>query len=138
MSLGQDVSIIEVGGKVRETIENALEEAVAIPMDKGHRANTLGQLGPIWIVDEGDKMHQNLTKNGLGLVTSANSRNHCVHVDAKTQKIGDIDHSTDTCDGSLACGFLGINDIHDVLVGCLVLGRQLSIHETFVPLHEKC
>ncbi len=34
MSFGHDVSVPEVGSEIREAVENALKEAVAIPVDE--------------------------------------------------------------------------------------------------------
>jgi hypothetical protein len=65
-SLRHDVPISKIGGKIHEAIENLLKEAFTKPMDKRHGTDALGPLHPLGIVDEGDKMHQNLTENGLG------------------------------------------------------------------------
>ncbi len=36
-----DVPISKVGGEIRKAIENTLKEALAIPMDEGHRTDIL-------------------------------------------------------------------------------------------------
>ena len=92
----------KIGGEICEAIENALEEAVAIPMDEGHKANTFGPLHPIRVVDETNKVHQNLTEDWLGLITGADGRDHRIHVDTETREVSDIYHGTDTGDGRLA------------------------------------
>ena len=40
-SLGHDIPILKIGGKICEAIENALKEAVAMPMNERHRTNAL-------------------------------------------------------------------------------------------------
>ena len=55
MSLGHDVSVPKVGGKICRAIENALEEALAITMDERHGTDALEPLGPIEIVDKEEK-----------------------------------------------------------------------------------
>ena len=82
MSFRHDVSILEVSSEVCEAIEDVLEEAVAVPMDEGHGTDAIGPLGPIGIVDNGDKIHQDLMKNRLRLITHADGRDHRVNVDA--------------------------------------------------------
>ncbi len=42
------------------------------------------------------------------------------------------------CNGSLVCGFLRIDDVHDILGSGLVLSGKLLINKPCVSLWEKC
>ncbi len=57
---------------------------------------------------------------GLSLVQI--TRNHRVHVDTHAREVGDIDHGANTGNGNLACRHLGIDNVHDILVGGLIFG----------------
>ena len=119
---GHDISVPKISGEICEAIENALEEAVAIPMNKGHKADAFGPLRPIRIVDETNEVHQNLTEDWLRLIAGADGRDHRIHVNAETREVSDVDHGTDTSDGRLASGLLRIDDVHHVLVGSSIFG----------------
>jgi hypothetical protein len=120
--------------KSAKQLKNTLEEAVAIPMDEGHGTDTLGPLCPIRVVDKANEVHQDLMENWLGLIAGVDGRNHHVHVNTKTGEVSGVSHGTDTCDGSLACGFLRIDNVHDILVGGSVFDSRLTIDEGLILL----
>ncbi len=103
-------------------------------MNEGHGTDTFGPLRPIRIVDEANKVHQNLTEDWLWLIASANGRDYRIHVNTKTGKVSDISHGPDTCDGRLASGFLRIDDVHDILISGSIFGSQLAIDERLIFL----
>ena len=131
---GHDISVPKIRGEICKAIEDALEEAVAIPMNKGHKADTFGPLIPIGIVDETNEVHQNLTEDWLRLIAGADGRDHRIHVNTETREVSNIDHGSDTSDGRLASGFLRIDDVHHVLIGSSIFGGRFAIDETLVLL----
>jgi hypothetical protein len=65
--------------------------------------------------------------NGRELIAGADGGDHHVHVNTKTGEVSGIGHGTDTCNGSLACGFLRIDDVHDILVSVSIFDEGLIL-----------
>ncbi len=62
-SLGHDVSIPKISGKIGKAVEDSLKETVPVPMKQSHRGNIFQQMYPVWIVDYGDKSEKDLAKD---------------------------------------------------------------------------
>jgi hypothetical protein len=84
VSLGHDVPIPKISGKIGNAVENSLEESVTVPVKRRHRAYIFQPTYPVWIVDSVNKVEEDLAKDWLRLIIRTDSGNDCVHVDAKS------------------------------------------------------
>ncbi len=75
----------KISSKVGKAVENLLEETVAVPMKQRHRANIIRPTYPVWIVDYGNKVENNLTEDWLRPVVGTDGSDDCVHVDARLE-----------------------------------------------------
>ncbi len=114
-SFGHDITISKISSKVREAIENLLEETLAVPMKQRHQANIIRPTYPVWIVDYGNKVEKDLTEDQLRPVVGTDGSDDCVYVDAKTGEVQHGLHSTNASNCSLSLGLVRIGEIHDIL-----------------------
>jgi hypothetical protein len=86
-NLGDNVPIPKISSKISKAIEDLLKEAIGIPIKQKHPFNTLLPTYPIGIIDNSNKIEEDLAKDWLWLVTGADCGDDCIYVDAKTWKI---------------------------------------------------
>jgi hypothetical protein len=84
-------------------------------MKQRHQANVIRPAYPVWIVDYGDKVEKDLTKDRLRLIIGADSGDDCVHVDAKTGEVHHGMHSTNASNRSLSLGLMRVCKVHGIL-----------------------
>jgi hypothetical protein len=70
-SLGYNISIPKICSKIDKAIEDLLKKDVGIPMKQLHSAKTLLPMYPIRMIDDGNKIEKDLTRNWLRLVAGA-------------------------------------------------------------------
>jgi hypothetical protein len=67
------------------------------------------------VIQQLDKLHENLAPKGLRTVGTNHCSNNSVIVDTKATEVGHVRHCTDTADGNADFGLVGIGDIHAIL-----------------------
>jgi hypothetical protein len=92
---------------------------------------------PVWIVDYGDKVEKDLTKDWLRLIIGTDSNDDRVHVDAKTGEVHHGMYSTNASNRSLSLGLMRVGKVHDVLRCSFDLAQELLFDKNFVPLRKK-
>jgi hypothetical protein len=84
-------------------------------MKQRHQANIILPTYPIWIVDYGNEVEEDLMKDWLRLIIGTDSGDDFVHVDAKTGEVYRGMHSTNQSNHSLSHGLMRVGKVHDVL-----------------------
>jgi hypothetical protein len=81
-------------------------------MKQRHQANVIRPTYPVWIVDYGNEVEKNLTKDWLRSVIGTDDGDDCIHVDAKTGEVHHGLHSSDASNRSPSFGLVRIGKIN--------------------------
>ncbi len=84
-------------------------------MKQRHQANIIQPTYPVWIVDYGNEVEKDLTKDWLRLIIGTDSGDDRVHVDAKTGEVHHGMHITNASNHSHSLGLMRVGKVHDIL-----------------------
>ncbi len=106
-------------------------------MKQGHWANIIQPMYPVWIVDYGNKVEKDLTKDWLRLIIGTDGGDDHIHVDAKTGEVHHGMHSTNASNHSLSLGLMRVSKANDILRCSFDLAQQLLFDKIFILLRKK-